>query len=96
MDWDKVDLQPESDRKSVRADLSLLDYVKLRVVSKLLRKSIQSTVQTAIYTYLQRNWKDYEDRLTVEAKTLGLTPEEYFSELAKPDVTKDYRNREDK
>ena len=38
--------------------------------------------QTAVYTYVLRNWSEDEQRLIVEANRLGITPEELFVKLA--------------
>lgn len=85
MDWSKIKLpSPKNPRPQV-GELSDLDYWKLVVASKLLRKSIAAMLQTAIYTYLSRNWEEHEKRLQIEANKEGLTPEEMFVKLAGDD-----------
>ena len=86
MDWDKVEISKdqfsERQRKPATGQLATLDYAKLLVISKLIGKPINAIIQTAIYTYLSRNWAEHETRLAVEARSKGLTPEEYFNQLA--------------
>lgn len=84
MDWEKIEVGQYTDRqrKPNTGTLGTLDYAKLLVISKLIGKPIANIIQTAIYTYLSRNWAEHETRLIVEAKSKGLTPEELFSQLA--------------
>jgi hypothetical protein len=85
MDWSKVTLpSPKNPRPQV-GELSDLDYWKLLVASKLVRKSIAAMLQTATYTYLSRNWEEHEKRLTIEANKQGISPEEMFVRLASQD-----------
>jgi hypothetical protein len=85
MDWNKVTLpSPKNPRPQV-GELSDLDYWKLVVASKLIRKSIAAMLQTAVLTYLARNWEEHEKRLTVEANKEGITSEEMFVKIAQED-----------
>lgn len=91
MDWSKIKV-PEPTRGVTRPTsgaLSTLDAFKLVVISKLINKSVAAIIQTAILTYLNRNWEDHETRLLVEANRLGLTPEELFNRLAQGEEVKD-------
>jgi hypothetical protein len=82
MDWTKVQLpKTKTPKRFQSGELADLDHWKLIVAAKLLRKSVAATIQTAVYTYLQRNWAEHEARLEVEAQTRGMTPEELFMEL---------------
>lgn len=83
MDWDKVDFPDIKNRAPQSGALSTLDYWKLVIASKILRKSVRGIVQTAIACYLARNWAAHEERLGVEAKRLGIRPEELFERLAR-------------
>lgn len=86
MDWEQIEVTEYSDRqrKPLSGQLALLDYAKLMVISKLIGKPLANIIQTAIYTYIQRTWSEHEVRLTVEARSKGLSPEEYFNQLANP------------
>jgi len=69
------------DIKSTRlqsSEVATLDYCKLVVASKLLKKSVAAVLQTALYTYLAKNWEEHEKRLVAEATRLGVEPEELF------------------
>ncbi|MGL5075416.1 MAG: hypothetical protein ACRDBG_06175 [Waterburya sp.] len=81
MNWEQLEL-PEPPKAMPRTgDLSVLDYWKLYLVTKAIKKSLMSVVQTALLTYLQRNWDAHEERLKVEAKLKNLTLEEYCQKL---------------
>ena len=82
MDWTKVNLPTPKNPRPQVGELGDLDYWKLVVASKLVRKSIAAMLQTAVYTYLSRNWEEHEKRLQVEANKEGITPEEMFTKLA--------------
>ena len=86
MDWDKIDLPDPKERSPKSGKLSNLDYYKLLVASRIIRKSVMQTIQTAILTYLNRNWKDHEDRIIMEAKQRGITPEQLFEAIAKDEI----------
>jgi hypothetical protein len=86
MDWEKIDLPDPKERSPKSGKLSNLDYYKLLVASRIIRKSIMATIQTAILTYLGRNWSDHEDRLKLEAKQRGMTPEQLFEAIAKDEI----------
>lgn len=85
MDWEKVTLPTPKNARPQTGELGTLDYWKLVVASKLVKKSMAAMLQTAAYTYLARNWDEHEKRLIVEAQSKGKTPEEYFMELADGD-----------
>lgn len=81
MDWSKLRLPtPKTPRPQV-GELSTLDYWKIVVASKLIKKSVAAMLQTAVYTYLSRSWEEHEKRLLIEATKEGLTPEEMFMRL---------------
>ncbi len=85
MDWSKVELPEVKPTRFQCGELSRLDHWKMVVASKLLKKSIASMIQTAVYTYLSRNWEEHEKRLMAEATAQGTTPEEMFQKLIKDD-----------
>lgn len=85
MDWSKVTISTPRNPRPQVGELGLLDYWKLVVASKLLRKSIAAVLQTAVYTYVGRTWEDHEQRLIVEAQARGITPEELFMALTQED-----------
>jgi hypothetical protein len=81
MDWSKVTLLTPKNARPQVGELGTLDYWKLVVASKLVKKSIAAMLQTAVYTYLTHNWEEHERRLQVEAQSQGKTPEQLFMEL---------------
>lgn len=81
MDWSKIELPEAKPARFQCGELSRLDHWKVVVASKLVKKSYASTVQTAVYTYLARNWDEHEKRLIVEAAAAGISPEEMFLRL---------------
>lgn len=82
MDWSKVKLpKPKNPRPQV-GELSDLDYWRLAVAAKLMKKSIASSLQTAVTTYVRRNWDEHEALLQIEAAQQGITAEEMFVRLA--------------
>jgi hypothetical protein len=81
MDWEKIELPDIKPTRFQCGELATLDHWKLVVASKLIKKSVASMIQTAVYTYLQRNWEEHEKRLIVEATRAGITPEEMFTRL---------------
>ncbi|MBW4523413.1 MAG: hypothetical protein KME16_27555 [Scytolyngbya sp. HA4215-MV1] len=85
MDWSKVDLPAPKNPRPQCGELGDLDYWKMVVASKLIKKSIAAMIQTAVYTYLSRNWEEHEKRLQIEATREGVTPEEMFMKLSSED-----------
>jgi hypothetical protein len=86
MDWTKLNLpDPRNSRPQV-GEIGRLDYWKLVVAGKLIKKSLASMLQTAVYTYLSQNWEEHEKRLTVEATRAGVTPEEMFTRMVNEDT----------
>lgn len=81
MDWTKVKLPTPKNSRPQVGELGTLDYWKLVVASKLIKKSLAAILQTAAYTYLSRNWEEHERRLMVEAQSQGKSPEQLFMEL---------------
>lgn len=83
MDWEKIDIPPISDPASMpkSGKLSPLDYWKLFLASVAIRKSIAQVLQTAVLTYLDRNWEKHEERLEIEARHQNMTLEEYIQKL---------------
>jgi hypothetical protein len=86
MDWDKIELPKQREKYPKSGELGLLDYWKLYVSAKLIRKSIMSVIQTAILTYLNRNWQLHEERLNAEAKQLNITPEDLFQKIVNKEI----------
>lgn len=81
LDYSKIQIDPVKQPRIYTADLGQLDFAKLRAISKLINKSGASIAQTALYTYLARNWPEHYNRLLIEAKQHNLSPEEYFEKL---------------
>ena len=77
----KINLPEIKSTKIQIQKLGKLDYAKLLVACALIEKSVSQTGQTAIYTYLSRNWPQHEERLQVEANSRGISLEEAFIEL---------------
>lgn len=82
MEWCQLKLPDPGSTRIQAGALSRLDYYKLRVITKLIGKSAAAVYQTAILTYLDRNWSKHEERLTVEATSQGISIEELFTKLA--------------
>jgi hypothetical protein len=78
MNWSEVDVSKVKTAFKT-ADISVLDAAKLRVMSTLLKKTL--SVQTALYVYVSRNWDEALQRLEVEAKLLGTSPEALFNSI---------------
>ncbi|MEO0986875.1 MAG: hypothetical protein AAFY20_15165 [Cyanobacteria bacterium J06639_14] len=86
MDWSKVKLPKGRTTKIQASELAELDHAKLYVASKLIKKSISAILQTAVYTYLSRNWLAHEERLQAKAAQMGLDPEDLFSKIVNDEV----------
>ena len=86
MDWSKIDLPDPPNSRPQTGELGRLDYWKLSVASKLIKKSLAATLQTAVLTYLKQNWPDHEARLQIEASNKGLTVEEMFEKIAQGEI----------
>ena len=80
MSWVEVDVSKVKTAFKT-ADIGALDAAKLRVMASLLKKTLSATVQTAIYTYIARNWEESLQRLEVESKLLGISPETLFNTI---------------
>jgi hypothetical protein len=85
LDYTKIDIPEYPKPRIFSAELAQLDFAKLRVMGKLKKKSQGALAQTALYTYIIRNWPEDCKRLCVEAKQKGVTPEEYFQQLLNDD-----------
>jgi hypothetical protein len=85
MDVSKLNLPDPKNPRVNSAPIADLDYYKFKVGCKLKRKSLATGGQTALYTYVLRNWPEDEQRLIVEANKRGMTPEELFTKLATED-----------
>lgn len=68
------------------SELAELDYSKLYVASKLIKKSMSAMLQTAVYTYLSRTWPAHEGRLIAKATQLGVEPEDLFTKIANDEI----------
>lgn len=86
MDWNKLKLPAPKNPRPQVGELGTLDYWKLVVVSKLIKKSLAAILQTAVYTYISRTWDEHEKRLIVEATKEGLTPEDMFMRLVNEEM----------
>ncbi|HEY9737567.1 MAG TPA: hypothetical protein V6D06_14835 [Trichocoleus sp.] len=87
-DWSKVTL-PKPSRTQARppvGELSDLDWAKLFVASKLIHKSVASVLQTAVVTYLNRNWGNHLERLHIIANREKISIEEAFEKIAKGEL----------
>jgi hypothetical protein len=78
--WAELDLTKVKTQFKA-SDIGTLDAAKLRVMAFLLNKTLTACVQTALYTYISRNWSDAQDRLTVEAQLRGMSSEELFNAI---------------
>ncbi|MBD2261397.1 hypothetical protein [Pseudanabaena sp. FACHB-2040] len=87
-DWSKVTLPRPSKAQSRPSigELSDLDWAKLMVVSKLIHKSIASVLQTAVITYLNRNWHNHLERLHIVANRENISIEEAFEKIVKEEL----------
>lgn len=83
--WSEVDLEGFTAKRLSIGELSTYDQARLVVSSRLMKKSLAQTIQTALLTYLNRNTEEHYNRLVIEAKLNGLTPEEMFSKILKED-----------
>lgn len=86
LDFSKVRLP---DFPKTRVDIGSLPdliYAKFRVAAKLNKKSLMQNGQTAIITYVRRNWPEHFKELQVEATRRGITPEECFIQLLEEDM----------
>jgi hypothetical protein len=81
MDWSKIKLPTPKNPRPQVGELGDLDYWKLVIASKLIKKSIAAMLQTAVYTYLSRTWEEHEKRLVIEANKAGVAPEDMFMQL---------------
>lgn len=81
MDWSQVKVPNPKNARPQTGELGTLDYWKLVVASKLIKKSLAAMLQTAVYTYLSRNWDEHEKRLQIEANKAGISPEEMFMRM---------------
>lgn len=81
MDWDSMELPTPKNSRPRCGELGAYDYWRMHVAAKLVKKSLAQTMQTAVHTYLKRNWEEHEQRLRIEAKQQGKTPEELFLEF---------------
>jgi hypothetical protein len=88
LNWGEVGLEGENQRINQSALISAKDHAQLKVASLLQGKSIAQTVQTAVITYLRRNWKEHLKLLDVVSAREGISREEAFikvhSEELKP------------
>jgi hypothetical protein len=81
MDWEKVTVPDFRNTKLQATGVGELDYAKIMVITRLVKKSQSQVVQTAVDTYLERTWEQHEDRLQIEANKRGIPIEECFIEL---------------
>lgn len=88
MDWEKISVPDPKNARPQVGELGSLDYWKLIVATKLIKKSLAATLQTAVYTYLSRNWPEHEKRLVVMANQQGITPEDLFMSMVEEESKK--------
>ncbi|MBD1911264.1 hypothetical protein H6F91_11960 [Leptolyngbya sp. FACHB-8] len=86
MDWSKVKLPTPKNSRPQVGELGTLDYWKLVIASKLVKKSLAAMLQSAAYNYLASNWEEHERRLMVEAQSQGKSPEKLFMEMIEEDT----------
>ena len=87
-DWSKVSI-PKPSRTQSRpqsGELSDLDWAKLVVSTALIHKSQAAVLQTAVLTYLDRNWPKHLERLHVLAQGEGISIEEAFEKIVKGEL----------
>lgn len=82
MDVSKLNLPEPKNSRINSAPVADLDYYKFKVGCKLKKKSLSTGGQTALYTYVLRNWPEDEQRLILEANRRGMSPEDLFMQLA--------------
>ncbi|HAJ59546.1 MAG TPA: hypothetical protein DCP31_09960 [Cyanobacteria bacterium UBA8543] len=85
LDYSKISIPNYNNTRIQTAPLNPLDYAKFKVGTKLKRRSLSGNGQQAMTAYTLRWWPDDEQRLIVEAASLGITPEELFNRLAGED-----------
>jgi hypothetical protein len=85
LDYSKISIPNYGNTRIQTAPLNPLDYAKFKVGTKLKRRSLSANGQQAMTAYTLRWWPDDEQRLVVEAASLGITPEELFNRLAGED-----------
>jgi hypothetical protein len=85
LDYSKITVPISSNTRIQTAPLNPLDYAKFKVGTKLKRRSLSGNGQQAMTAYTLRWWAEDEQRLIVEANSLGITPEELFNRLAGED-----------
>lgn len=85
LDYGKISIPIYSNTRIQTAPLNPLDYAKFKVGTKLKRRSLSGNGQQAMTAYTLRWWAEDEQRLIVEANSLGITPEELFNRLAGED-----------
>jgi hypothetical protein len=85
LDYNQINIPEYQKPRIYTAELGQLDFAKLKVMGKLKKKSQGAIAQTALYTYICKNWPDDFKRLCVEAKQKGISPEEYFEQLLNDD-----------
>ena len=85
MDWESLDLPSPKNSRPRCGELGAYDYWRLHVASKLVKKSLAQTMQTAIHVYLSRSWAEHERRLILEAKQQGISPEDLFMRYLEDD-----------
>jgi hypothetical protein len=85
LDYSQISLPSFPNTRIQTSPLNPLDYAKFKVGTKLKRRSLAANGQQAMTAYTLRWWPEDEQRLVVEANSLGITPEELFNRLASED-----------
>ena len=86
IDWGKLKLPKLTSTRLQATEIADLDYHKIKLASKVLKKSMSSILQTAVYTYLGKNWKEHEDRLIIKAVELNMSIEELAEKLLNDEI----------
>ena len=82
-DWSKVSI-PKPSKTQARpqsGEVSDLDWAKLMVTGELIKKSSAQIMQTALLTYLNRNWPKHLERLHVVANRENIAIEQAFERI---------------
>ena len=81
LDWSGIDLPQGNGRIPQSGLINGKDLVQFRVICKLLGKTGAQVVQTAVITYLRRNWKEHLKMLDFVAAREGLSREEALKQI---------------
>lgn len=92
LNFSEITLPPFKSTIVTPKEISDLNYAKLRVGSILNKKSLAITGQTALITYIRRNWPEHLKDLVLKANQENISPEQLFIELLENDIKKGTKN----